>query len=143
GALEAWRRGKSRWWIAVYALACFACYGAHMACFAILAGLAGATGLARIFRKEQTALRLAQELLPFVVLVAYRLPTLPTRPEMASRTIGSIIFDKFGHLLQAMFVRQSYIIDRPMLLPFGAIVVAAIWFGIRRHVDLRRHWQLI
>ena len=143
GALEAWRRGKSPWWIALYALACFACYGAHMACFAILAGLVGATGLARILRKEQTALRLALELLPFAVLVAYHLPAVPTRPDISSRTIASIIFDKFGHLFQAMFARQSYIIDRPMLLPYGAIVVAAVWFGMRRRVDLRRHWQLV
>ena len=143
GALEAWRRGKSRWWIALYALACFACYGAHMACFAILAGLVGATGLVRILRKEQSPPRLGLELLPFAILVAYHLPAVPTRPDMASRTIASIIFDKFGHLFQAMFARQSYIIDRPMLVPYGAIVVAAIWFGIRRRVDLRPHWQLV
>jgi len=143
GALEAWRRGKSRWWTVLYALACFACYGAHMACFAILAGLIGATGLARIFRKEQTGLRFALELLPFAVLVAYHFPAVPARPDVASRTVGTIIFDKFGHLLQAMFVRQSYTIDRPMLLPYGLIVVAAIWFGMRRRVDLRRHWQLV
>ena len=74
GALEAWRREKSHWWIVLYVLACFVCYGAHMACFAILAGMAGATGLVRVYRKEQTPLGLVWELLPFAVLAAYRLP---------------------------------------------------------------------
>ena len=142
GALEAWRRGKSHWWIALYALACLVCYGAHAACFAILAGMVGATGLVRVYRKEQTPLKLAWELLPFAVLAAYRLPKVPTDPQTASRTIATIIGDKFGHLLEAMFVRQSFVIDRPMLLPFGVIVVVAIWFGMRRRVDLRPHWQL-
>jgi hypothetical protein len=142
GALEAWRRDKSHWWIVLYSVACFVCYGAHMACFAILAGIVGATGLARIYRKEQSFLRLVWELLPLAVLAAYQVPKVPTDPGTASRTIGAIVRDKFGHLLEAMFVRQSFVIDRPMLLPFGVIVVIAIWFGVRRRVDLRPHWQL-
>lgn len=141
GALEAWRRNKGPWWIALYAGACLACYGAHMACFAILAGMVGATGLVRVYRREQTPVRLAWELLPFAVLAAYHLPKVPTYPGTASRTIGTVIHDKFGHLLQATFVRQSFV-DRPMLVPFGVLVIAAIWFGMRRHVDLRPHWQL-
>jgi hypothetical protein len=41
-----------------------------------------------------------------------------------------------------MFVRQSFVMERPMLLPFGVIVVMVIWFGMRRRVNLRPHWQL-
>ena len=142
GALESWRREKTQWWIALYAVACFVCYGAHMACFAILAGMVGATGLARIYRKEQTPVRLAWELLPFAVLATYHFPMVPTHPETPAKTIASKIGDKFGHFLEAMFVRQSFVIDRPILVLFGAIVVGAIWFGMRHQADLRRHWQL-
>lgn len=143
GALEAWRRGKAGWWIAFYAVACLICYGAHMACFAILAGLVGATGLARIYRKEQTFLRLGWELIPFAVLLAYHFPVIPTDPESeAARTIMQTVGDKFGHFLEAMFLRESFDIDRPILVLFGVIVVGVIWFGMRRGAGLRRHWQL-
>jgi hypothetical protein len=141
GALEAWRRGKSRWWIAVYALACFVCYGAHIACLAILAGMVGATGLVRIYRKEQTPLRLILELLPFAILAGYRFPVVPTHPETAANTLVRKVGDKFGHFLEAMFVRQSYLVDRRILLLLGAVVAGGIWFGVRRRVDLSRHWQ--
>jgi hypothetical protein len=142
GALEASRRGKTRWWIAMYALACFVCYGAHMACFAILAGMVGATGLVRIYRKEQTPLRLAWELIPYAALLTYHLPGAPLNRVTAAKTIARKIGDKFGHFLEAMFVRQSFIIDRPILVLFGVLVVGAIWFGVRRRIDLRQHWQL-
>ncbi len=143
GALEAWRRGKAGWWIAFYAVACLICYGAHVACFAILAGLVGATGLARIYRKEQTFLRLGWELIPFAVLLAYHFPAIPTDPEStAARTFMQTIGDKFGHFLEAMFLRESFVIDRPILVLFGVIVVGVIWFGMRRGAGLRRHWQL-
>jgi len=154
GALDAWRREKTSWWIVLYWIACFACYGAHMACFAILAGMAGATGLARIYRKEQTPkeqtpkeqtwMRLAWELLPFAILCACLLPLVPAHPAAAGgRMIDrDKISGKFVHLLEAMFVRQNFVLDRTILVLFGVILVGAIWFGVRRHVDLRRHWQL-
>lgn len=142
GALESWRREKSFWWIALYAIACFVCYGAHAACFAILAGMVTATGLVRIYRKEQTPARLGWELLPFAILATYRFPLVPTHPATADRTILEKIGDKFGHFLEAMFLRQSFAIDRAVLVLFGAIVVGAIGFGIARQADLRRHWQL-
>jgi hypothetical protein len=59
-ALEAWRRndGKIFGWAALYAVACLVCYAMHIAVFAILAAIAGAVGVVRVFRKEQSWVRL-------------------------------------------------------------------------------------
>ncbi len=143
GALEAWRRNKGLGWIALYAGACFACYGAHLACFAMLAAIVAAVGAIRVLLKEQTRRRWICELIPFVVLTGYHLLLVPKHPEaLDAKLEHNTVGDKFGHFFEALFVRENYVIERSVLVFFWGIVVVAIWFGMRRKVEFRTHWQL-
>lgn len=136
GALEAWRRNKG---IILYMTACVFCYGAHMAPFAILAAIVAVVGLIRTILKQQTWTRLAWELSPFALLTAYHLLLVPAHPEAPAGALShNTVADKFGHFVEALFVRQNYKIDRSILVLFWAIIVAAIWFGTAR----RKHWEL-
>lgn len=140
-AIEGWRKAGSPGWIALYAGACFACYGAHLACFAMLAAIVAVVGAIRVFLKEQSGTRLAWELLPFAVLAGYHLLLVPAHP-FAGKVEHSTVGDKFGHFFEALFVRENYVIERSVLVFFWGMVVVAIWFGLRRKVEIRAHWQL-
>jgi len=147
GALEAWRREKSFGWVALYVSlyigACVFCYGAHMASFAILAAMVGVVGLIRAGLKKQSWMRLGWELAPFAVLTGYHLLLVPAHPEaFGGKLTHNTVADKFGHFIEAMFVRQNYVVDRSILALFWGIVVAAIWFGVRRRTGLGRDWEL-
>jgi hypothetical protein len=144
GALESWRRGRKGtfWWISSYMAACLVCYSAHLACFAILAVIVGATGLIHVYRKEQSTTRLACELLPFAILSAYHFALVQEHPENGGASAGSTIRDKFGHVLDAMFMHQNFVVDWMILALFVAIVAGAIWYGLRRKADIRRHWEI-
>jgi hypothetical protein len=143
GALEAWRHNDGKVWIALYAAACFLCYGAHLACFAILAAIVGVVGLVRVFVKEQSRMRLAWELLPFAVLTLYHLLLVPRHPEsLGGKLTHNTVKDKFGHFVEALFVRQNYVVDRSILVLFWGIVVVALWFGLRRTSEFGRHRDL-
>jgi hypothetical protein len=142
GSLKAWRRDKSTAWFALYVFACFVCYGSHMAAFAIVAAIVGCVGLARVIRKDQSRLRLAVELLPFAAFTIYHLLLVPAHPEsLGGKLTHNTVGDKFGHFLESMFVRQNYVAERSVLILFWGIIVAAMWFGIRR-AGLGRHWEL-
>jgi len=122
----------------VYIVACVCCYGAHLACFAMLATITGVTGVVRTLRKEQTWARFAADWSPFVGLAAYHVLVL--RAQVPSATIArSTLKDKFGHFIEAFFVRQNYVVDRSILVLFCLIVVYAMW---RRRIDIGRHWEL-
>jgi hypothetical protein len=137
GAQQAWRRSSQ--WMALYFAACFLCYGSHLAPFAILAAIIGVLGLIRTLLKQQSWLRLAGELLPFALLTAYHLLVVPAHPEAPAGNLNhNTVTDKFGHFVEALFVRQNYTIDRSILVLFWGIVVAAIWFG----TGFRKHWEL-
>jgi hypothetical protein len=57
----------------------------------------------------------------------------PVHPETPSGSIArSTVWDKFGHFIEALFVRQNYVVDRTILTLFWAIVLIALWFGRRR-----------
>jgi hypothetical protein len=147
GALEAWRREKSFGWVVLYVSlyigACFSCYGAHLASFAILAAMVGIVGLIRVGLKQQNWMRWGWELAPFAVLTGYHLLLAPAHPEAAGGTLThNTVADKFGHFVEAMFVRENYVVDRSILALFWGIVVAAIWFGMRRRAGLGRDWEL-
>jgi hypothetical protein len=145
GALEAWRRNKeySFGWVVLYIVACVFCYGAHMASFAILAAMVGVVGLIRAGLRHQTWMRSGWEFAPFAVLTAYHLLLVPTHPEVSGGTLThNTVGDKFGHFIEAMFVRQNYVVDRSILALFWGIIVGAIWFGVRRRTGLGRHWEL-
>jgi hypothetical protein len=135
GAQQAWRRASQ--WTALYFAACFLCYGSHLAPFAILAAIIGVLGLIRTLLKQQSWLRWAGELFPFALLTAYHLLVVPAHPEApAGNLTHNTVTDKFGHFVEALFVRQNYVIDRSILVLFWGIVVAAIWFG----TGFRKHW---
>jgi hypothetical protein len=137
GAQEAWRRGNR--WAALYIAGCFLCYGSHLAPFAILAVIIGIIGLIRILLKQQTWLRLAGELFPFALLTAYHLLIVPAHPEAPAGNLShNTVADKFGHFVEALFVRQNYVIDRSILVLFWGILAAAIWFG----AGFRKYWEL-
>jgi hypothetical protein len=143
GSLEAWRRGKSFGWVALYIGACFFCYGAHMASFAILAAMVGVVGLIRAGLKQQSWMRSGWELAPFSVLTGYHLLLVPAHPEASGgKLTHNTVADKFGHFIEAMFVRENYLVDRSILVLFWGIVVVAIWFGLRRRAGLGRDWEL-
>jgi hypothetical protein len=124
----------------LYLVACFLCYGAHIACFAMLGAIVGVVGLARVFRKEQNSIRLAWELLPFAALSSYHLLVSPRPASLAGTIKLDTVGDKFGHFIEAFFVRQNYVIDRSILVLFWAIIVVVIWFG---RAGFRKHWELL
>ena len=128
-ALEAWRRNDGKRWIALYAIACFACYAMHSAVFAILAGLVMAIGLVRVFRKEQSWVRLICELLPFALLAAYHFPMVPSGPA-ADGTTQIPVAGNLGSLLGSAFLRSGYAMDG-LIQVFGAGIVAGVtWFKL-------------
>jgi hypothetical protein len=136
GALEAWRRDKG---IILYMTACLFCYGSHLAPFAILAVIVTSIGLIRTILKQQAWTRFALELSPFALLTAYHLLLVPAHPEAPTGDLNhNTVADKFGHFVEALFVRQNYVIDRSILVLFWAIIVIALWFGTGR----RKHWEL-
>lgn len=138
-ALEAWRRTQSHMWMVLYFAACLLCYGSHAAPFAILAAIVGTVGLIR----RQRWTRLALELLPFALLIGYHLLLVPAEPVTYGNTLThNTVADKFGHFIEAMFVRENYVIDRSILILFWGIMIAAIWFGIRRRVALAKFRDL-
>lgn len=140
GSLEAWRRGENA--VGLYVFACLFCYGSHMASFVIVAALVGCVGFARVIRKEESWLRLAGELSPFAALTIYHLLLVPAHPEsLGGKLTHNTVADKFGHFVEAMFVRQNYVVERTVLVLFWAIVLAAMWFGVRK-VGPGRHWEL-
>lgn len=134
GALESWRRNKGSRWIAIYMIACVVTYGAHTACFAILAALVGPIGFVRVLRKQQRWGRLACELLPFAILVAYHVLLVPAHPEAIRGVMASsTITNKIGRFFGSIFIRQTHFTDLPLLLLFLGIIVGALWAGkIRR-----------
>jgi hypothetical protein len=145
GALAAWRRSKEKsfGWVALYISACFFCYGAHMASFAILAAMVGVVGLIRAALKKQSWARSGWELAPFVMLTGYHLLLVPAHPETpGGKLTHNTVADKFGHFIEAMFVRQNYVVDRSILALFLGIVAVAIWFGVQRRVGFGRYWEL-
>jgi hypothetical protein len=143
GALESWRRNNSTAWIALYFIASFLVYGAHLACFAILAATIGVVGFIRTLRKHQTWIRFAAELLPFALLTVYQLLRVPSHLGAVGEILThNTVKDKFGHFVEAMFVRQNYVVDRTVLSLFWGMIIAAIWFGIHKMVSPSRHWEL-
>src|SRR5580698_8759042 len=119
GAVEALRRGKGRFWIAIYVLACFVAYGTHMACFAILGALIGAVGFVRVRLNEQSWLQLMGELLPFAILVAYHLLLVPAHPEAIRGFIThSTVLFKTARFIASLFLRQSYVLDGALIVLF-------------------------
>jgi len=136
GALESWRCNKG---IALYMAACVFCYGSHLAPFAILAAIVAVVGLIRAILKQQTWTRLTWELSPFALLIAYHLLIVPAHPEALTGDLNhNTVADKFGHFVEALFVRQNYVIDRSILVLFWAITVIAVWYG----TGFRKHWEL-
>lgn len=131
GALEAG-------WMALYVVACVVCYGSHLASFLTLAALVGSFRTFRAWRKEETWTQFALELAPFAVLLGYQLLFVPAEP-LGGGWIHNTVWDKFGHLLEALFVRQNYVVDRSILALFFAIIGGSLWFG-RKY--LRREWEL-
>lgn len=127
GALEAWRRNRAWGWFGLYAVACFVCYGSHLACFAILGVI---VGVLAILRKSWL------ELSPLALLTVYHLLVVPGHP--VGGVTHNTVADKFGHFLEAMFVRQNYVVDRTILALFWGIIVVAIWRG----KTTRKHWEL-
>ena len=139
-ALEAWRRDQSYRWMAFYFAACLLCYGSHAAPFAILTAIVGVTGLIR----RQSWSRLALELLPFALLAAYHFLLVPAQPVTYGDSLThNTVADKFGHFIEAMFVRENYVIDRSILILFWAITIAAIWFGVRKRAALNKFRDLL
>jgi hypothetical protein len=129
-ALEAWRRNERKRFlcIAFYAIACVACYGMHIAVFAILAGIVGAVGLIRVFRKEQSWVRLGWELLPFVLLAAYHFPFVPAGPDATADRMTQL--GSFGNLFGSTFLGSGYAISG-LIQIFGAGILAGVtWFKI-------------
>jgi hypothetical protein len=142
GALEAWRRGKTAGGVALYFIACLFCYGSHLAAFAILGAILAGVGVVRVLRKEQSRVRLAWELLPFAVLTAYHVLQVPRHPEsLGGKLTHNTVADKFGHFVEAMFVRENYVVERSVLVLFWVIVLAGIWMGARKG-GIGQHWQL-
>ena len=139
GSLEAWRRGKNA--VGLYLFACFFCYGSHEASFAIVGAIVGVVGLVRVIRKEESWPRFTGELLPFAALTVYHLLLVPAHPEsLGGKLTHNTVADKFGHFLEAMFVRQNYVVERSVLVLFWGIILAAMWFGFRR---MGKHWELV
>jgi hypothetical protein len=130
-ALETWRRDKKGASIC-YVIACVLSYGTHLASFAMLVAIVGIVGVIR----KKTWLRFGAELLPLALLAGYHILYAPKTPPGIST--HSTVADKFGHFLEAMFVRQNYVVDRTILLLFWAILLGAIWFGRRG----ARRWTL-
>jgi hypothetical protein len=130
-ALEAWRRNeKNVRWAIFYAIACLACYALHIAVFAILAGLAGAVGLIRVFRKEQTWIRLAGEMLPFVLLAAYHFPLVPAGPAVADGTTQIPLAGSLGNLFGSTWMRPGYVLSGLIQLLGGGVLAGVTWFKI-------------
>jgi len=143
GALHSLRRKTGPGWIALYGLASVAAYGAHTACFAILMVLVGATAFLRSLLKEQSWTRFGWELCPFALLAAYHVFIVPAHPEAH---VGSMAHTtailKVGRYFGAIFIRQSYAADFPLLALFLGIVASALWIG-RRHLRDRRELMAV
>jgi hypothetical protein len=145
GALETWRKKNSGYgWIALYFIACICCYGAHLASFAILAAIVGVVATFRAFLKKQRWMRSAWELFPFALLAGYHFLLVRGHPESLSGTLNhNTVADKFGHFVEALFVRQNYVVDRSILVLFWGIIVVAIWFAVRRGAGPGKHWETV
>jgi len=131
-ALEAWRRnvGKTFWWVALYAIACFVCYAMHIAVFAILALLIVSVGIVRVIRKEQSWVRFVCELLPFVILAAYHFPLVPAGPAVADVTTPIPIAGNLGNLFGLTFLHPGYVMTGLIQVLGAGILAGVTWFKI-------------
>jgi hypothetical protein len=115
GALEAWRKNHKPVWFAIYTFACVACYGSHLAAFAILGAIC-------LLKRQFVAL------LPFAALTIYHVLLVPSHPEVFGGALNhNTVADKFGHFIEALFVRQNYVLDRCLLALFWGILILALW----------------